>query len=89
MPERVASYVLLALVALAIGNFVLLVTERPVGSALAGRQEGDRYFLSNHGETTEVDRATWEGRRVQEIGVLITFPIAFVAIKFGSGRTGR
>jgi hypothetical protein len=89
MRERVASIVLLAVIALAIGNFLLLVTANPGGSALAGRQDGDRFFLVNHDVTTEVDRATWEGRRFQEIGLLVTFPVVFLGIKFGFGRSGR
>ena len=89
MCERVASIVLLVLIALAIGNFVLLITANPGGSALSGRQEGDRYFLVNHDVTTEVDRATWDGRRLQEIGLLITFPVVFLGIKFGFGRSSR
>jgi hypothetical protein len=89
MRERVASVVLLVLVALAIGNFVFLITANPAGSALSGRQEGNRYFLVNHNVTTEVDRATWDSRRLQEIGLLITFPAVFLGIRFGFGRTRR
>jgi hypothetical protein len=86
MRERVASIALLLIIALALANFVLLVTANPGGSALGGGQEGDRYFIRNHEVTTEVDRATWEGRRTQEFGLLLTFPIVFLGIKFGFGR---
>jgi hypothetical protein len=89
MLERVASILLVAVIALAIGNFLLLVTANPGGSALAGGQEGDRSFLVNHNITTEVEQATWEGRRLQEIGLLVTFPVVFLGIKFGFGRSGR
>jgi hypothetical protein len=89
MRERVASIALLVLIALAIGNFVLLVSATPAGSALSGRQEGDRYFLVNHDLTTEVDHATWERRRLQALGLLITFPVVFLGIKFGFGATRR
>ena len=86
MRERVLSAVLILFVVLAIGNFVSIVTADPPGSSLGGSQDADHYYVRNHSETTEVDRATWERRRVQEIALLITFPIAIVVIKLGSGR---
>jgi hypothetical protein len=86
MRERAASAVLILFVFLAIGNFVLIVTASPAGSALGGRQDGDRYYVVNHSESAEVDRATWERRRVQEIVLLLTFPVAIVVIKFGLGQ---
>jgi hypothetical protein len=89
MRERITSIFLLAIIALAIGNFVLLVSANPAGSALSGTQDGDRYYLVNHDVTTEVDRATWEGRRLQEVGLLITFPVVFLGIKFGFGRSSH
>jgi hypothetical protein len=84
--ERIASIALLLFIALAIGNFLLIVTASPAGSALGGRQDGDRYYVVNHGESAEVDRATWVRRRVEEIVLLLTFPVAIVGIKFGLGR---
>lgn len=86
MRERIVSIALLLFIALAIGNFLSIVTANPPGSALAGSQDAGHYFLRNHSETAEVDRATWERRRVQEIALLITFPVAIVVIKLGSGR---
>jgi hypothetical protein len=87
--ERAASIALLAIVAFAVVNFVLLITATPTGSALAGRRDGNHYFLVNHGERVEVDQATWEARRSEEIALLITFPVVILAIKFGLGRAGR
>jgi hypothetical protein len=86
MRERVASIVLLLFVVLAIGNFAWIVTERPAGSALVGGQKDGRYLVVNHGESAEVDRATWDRRRAQEILLLISFPIVVVGAKIGLGQ---
>jgi hypothetical protein len=77
---------LLLFVALAIGNFLWLVTDRPAGSALSGSQQGGHFVLASHSESVEVDRATWERRAVQEVLLLVSFPVVFLVVKFGSSR---
>jgi hypothetical protein len=89
MRERAASIALIVFVVLTLANFAWLATERPAGSALSGRHEGDRYFLIDHSESHEVDGGTWEIRRAQEVLLLVSFPIVILIVKVGTGQFRR
>ena len=46
------------------------------GDALSGKVESGRYYLSHHGDLTEVSPRVWHYSRVHTISVLITHPLA-------------
>ena len=65
------------------------------GTAIGGYVSDGNYFVQNHGEFVEVDRATWQWSLIHTIVTLASWPFAFAGIaifsrggwRWGGGST--
>jgi len=66
-----------------INFFAFFVTStRAGGSALSGYVANDHYFLNEKGTYIEVSQALWERQRLHEQSILITHPLAMLAMAY-------
>lgn len=74
----------LCLLVIAVGaiNFVTFIatSQHLGGDALNGYQANGRYYVSNHGHSTEVSPSEWQKNRFQAISVFATHPLAIAAM---------
>jgi hypothetical protein len=57
-------------------------THRLGGDALNGREENGRYFVRDHGRTTEVSEDDWRRNRTLGIVVFSTFPLGMLGMAY-------
>jgi hypothetical protein len=83
----------LALLAICILNFVAfgVLTLKLGGDALNGKVEDGRYYLSNHGRTTEVTRRVFIYSRWHAGSVFVTHPLGMILfiVCFGNKLRGK
>ena len=72
-------------------NFLsfFVIAVRNGGDAINGKQEGDRYFVMEHGRYTEVTPQFFAYSRVHAISVWVTHGIAGVGIMFWLINRGK
>lgn len=57
-----------------------LISVRLGGSAKPRTSEEGKYYLSSHGETTEVSESTWRHRRIHSISLFVTHPLLVIGM---------
>lgn len=69
---------------LGIGNWILFAREsgRLGGDAASGYTQNGRYFVGNHGQYREVSQADWEASRLQSQSLVISHPLAMLAMAY-------
>lgn len=83
----------LALLVLCFLNFIAFVTMAQMlgGDAISGKMEDGRYYLSNHGRTTEVTRRVFIYSRWHARSVWVTHPLGMILfiVCFGNKLRGK
>jgi hypothetical protein len=77
-------YLALAAVTIGVVNFFWVVAESMAlgGDAMNGYQQDGHYFLGAHGGYSEVSGAVWEWSRAHTASLLVTHPLAMVAMAY-------
>lgn len=78
--RRVLGYLGLVALVVAALNFLWLFGEsiNGGGDALNGFVRDGHYYISSHGVTTEVSKATWDWSRFHSLSIFVTHPLGFV-----------
>jgi hypothetical protein len=76
------------LILAALADFILFYAVTLVigGDGLSGMEKGGHYFVSNHGQLTEVGYGAWMFTRVQAVSLFVLWPAALVCIGIDSLR---
>lgn len=91
MSTRTARNFFIAGAVLGAANFVAFAIGSAYlgGDAAAGKQEGDRYYLGNHGKYTEVSPETYAYSRWHARSIWITHPVAMLCMLLAYGANEK
>jgi hypothetical protein len=80
--ERLTRNLFIAGAAFGFANFIAFGIGAAIlgGDAVNGKQEGDRYYVCNHGKYTEVSQAAFAYSRIHAHSTWVTHPIAILSM---------
>lgn len=82
MSSKTISAICNSIIIIAFINFIIfgVNSSKLGGSALGGKTENSRYFVSESGIFTEVSKQEYESLRTQEIALIITWSLGMAGL---------